>query len=306
MEKIEKSQDFIKMEHDVLSFWEENKCFEELMEKNKGNKPFRFLDGPITANNPMGVHHAWGRTLKDVFLRYKSMKGHSCHYRNGFDTQGLWVEVEVEKELGFKSKKDIEEYGMHNFTNKCIERIYKFSKIITEQSKRLGQWMNWDNSYYTHDDMNITSIWYFLKKCHNNGWIGQSHRPMPWCPRCGTSLSEHEMSGSYKEIEHKAVFFKLPIKNTNSKILVWTTTPWTLSSNVALAVNPEIEYCEVKVKSDEKTIILAKGALGILEDDKISVERIFKGEELVGLQYKACFEEFPQQQGFEHNNCSGG
>jgi isoleucyl-tRNA synthetase len=300
MEKIESSQNFIQMEHDVLKFWEENKCFDALMEKNKENEPFRFLDGPITANNPMGIHHAWGRTLKDVFLRYKAMKGHSCHYRNGFDTQGLWVEVEVEKELGFKSKKDIEDYGMDNFTNRCIERINKFSGVITEQSKRLGQWMDWENSYYTHDDHNITSIWHFLKKCHERGWIGQSHRPMPWCPRCGTSLSEHEMSGSYKEIEHKAVFFKLPLKNKGVKILVWTTTPWTLSSNVALAVNPEIEYCEVKVKSDEQPIILAKGALGVLGDDKINVERVFKGKELIGIEYETCFADFEQQQGFSH------
>ena len=171
MGTFDSKKDFIKMEHEILKFWEENQCFEKLRAKNKDNEHFRFLDGPITANNPMGIHHAWGRTIKDIFIRYKAMKGYSCHYRNGFDTQGLWVEVEVEKELGFASKKDIEDYGIDSFTKKCVERIKKFSGIITEQSKRLGQWMDWDNSYYTHTDENISGIWSFLKKCHTNGWI---------------------------------------------------------------------------------------------------------------------------------------
>ena len=192
----ETKPDFIKIERDILAFWEEQHCFDKLREKNKGNKRFRFIDGPITANNPMGIHHAWGRSFKDIILRYKAMTGHSCHYRNGFDTQGLWVEVEVEKELGFKDKKDIEAYGMDNFTRKCVERIGRFSGVITEQSKRLGQWMDWDNSYYTHTDENISAIWHFLKICHENGWIIKAHRSMPWCPRCGTSLSEHEMSAA--------------------------------------------------------------------------------------------------------------
>jgi isoleucyl-tRNA synthetase len=144
------SNEFIEKEHQTLEYWEENQCFKELQEKNKNGKPFRFLDGPITANNPMGVHHAWGRSIKDIILRYKGMNGYTCHYRNGFDTQGLWVEVEVEKELGFQDKKDIENYGMDKFTRKCIDRITRFSKTIIEQSKRMGQWMDWDNSYYTH------------------------------------------------------------------------------------------------------------------------------------------------------------
>lgn len=133
----ETKPDFLKMEKDILNFWEKEKCFKRLCDKNKNNERFRFLDGPITANNPMGVHHAWGRSIKDIFLRYKAMNGFSCLYRSGFDTQGLWVEVEVEKELGFKDKKDIENYGMDKFTHKCVERIKHFSKVITEQSKRL-------------------------------------------------------------------------------------------------------------------------------------------------------------------------
>lgn len=291
---------FIDLEHEILKLWEEEKYYDKLVAKNKGNKMFRFLDGPITANNPMGVHHAWGRSIKDIFIRYKSMRGYDCRRQNGFDSQGLWVEVEVEKQLGFKTKKDIEEYGMDKFTRQCVERVKHFSGIITEQSKRLGQWMDWDNSYYTNTDLNIQGIWHFLKVCDDNGWIKREYKPMPWCPRCGTSLSEHEMTGSYKLMTHNSVFFKLPLEELNSKILVWTTTPWTLSSNVALAVNPEIDYVEVKIKSDAKTLILAKNAIKYLGDDKLEVIRAFKGEELVGLHYETCFPDIPAQAGIEH------
>ena len=291
---------FVELEHEVMELWDKEKFYEKLVEKNKGKKMFRFLDGPITANNPMGIHHAWGRSTKDIFIRYKSMRGYDCRRQNGFDSQGLWVEVEVEKQLGFKTKKDIENYGMDKFTRQCVDRVKHFSGIITEQSKRLGQWMDWDNSYYTNTDLNIQGIWHFLKECDNHGWIQREYKPMPWCPRCGTSLSEHEMTGSYKMMTHNSVFFKLPIEELDSKILVWTTTPWTLSSNVALAVNPEIDYVEVKIKSDDQTLILAKNAIKYLGDDKVEVIRALKGEELVGLHYETCFADLEAQQGFEH------
>lgn len=291
--------DFIKMEHQVLDFWQDENCFAQLVEKNHNHPPFRFLDGPITANNPMGVHHAWGRSIKDIFLRYKAMNGYSCHYRNGFDTQGLWVEVEVEKELGFKDKKDIENYGMAAFTKRCTERITRFSEIITAQSKRLGQWMDWDHSYYTHTDENITGIWHFLKTCDENGWIVRSHRPMPWCPRCGTSLSQHEMSGSHEEITHTAVFAKLPVIDQDFEILVWTTTPWTLSANVALAVNPELDYVIIKPEGGGKPLLLAKTALKHI-DGKKEILRTLKGSEVVGFQYETFFPFLPVQQDLLH------
>lgn len=298
MNNFNEKPDFVKLEHDIMNFWQENKCFEKLMEKNKDKKPFRFLDGPITTNNPMGIHHAWGRSTKDIFLRYKAMNGYSGVYRNGFDAQGLWVEVEVEKELGFKDKRDIEHFGMDNFTNKCVERVDRFSKVITEQSKRLGQWMDWENSYYTNTDENITGIWHFLKKCHENKWIKQSHRPMPWCPRCGTSLSEHEMTGSYKELTHTAVFFKLPLKEKPWDILVWTTTPWTLSANVALAVNPEIDYCVVDYDG-VRPLLLAKCALKFIKSNKTILQNV-KGSELEGLSYETCFPFLKVQKGLSH------
>ena len=162
-EHFDPSYSFVANEEEILDMWEKGDFFGKLKQKNANGPKYRFIDGPITANNPMGVHHAWGRTLKDTFLRYKAMNGYQSHYRNGFDGQGLWVEVEVEKELGFQTKRDIEEYGLDKFTDKCIERVVKYSNVIKNQSTRLGQWMDWDNSYYTYKDNNITSIWAVLK-----------------------------------------------------------------------------------------------------------------------------------------------
>jgi len=296
---IEAKPDFIKIEQDILKFWDERGSFDKLREKNKNNRRFRFFDGPITANNPMGIHHAWGRSIKDIVHRYKAMNGYSCNYRNGFDTQGLWVEVEVEKELGFKDKKDIEAYGMDNFTKKCIERIKKYSGVITEQSKRLGQWMDWDNSYFTHTDENISAIWHFLKICRENGWLIKAHRPMPWCPRCGTSLSEHEMSGSHKEITHTAVFAIARLDGADFDALVWTTTPWTLSANTALAVNPELDYAVVKCEGYDKPLVLAKNAIKYIDGEK-QVLNILKGRELLGYKYETFFPWLSVRQGINH------
>ena len=292
---------FVPNEEKVLEFWEQNKSFEALRKKNAKGKKYRFIDGPITANNPMGVHHAWGRTLKDVFLRYKAMNGYQSHYRNGFDGQGLWVEVEVEKELGFNSKKDIEVYGLDKFSEKCIERVQRFSKVIMEQSKRLGQWMAWDNSYYTYKDNNITGIWQVLKKCPDHGWVKQIYKPMPWCPRCGTSLSEHEMSGSYKEIEHTAVFFKVPLADKSAYMLVWTTTPWTLTANVALAVHPELSYVKAKLEGEDVPLIMGKNYFTQKFASKGEILQEYKGEELAGLEYETCFPELPLQNGVDHH-----
>ena len=293
--------DFMKIDRDILEFWKSRRSFEKLRELRREGPAFKFVDGPITANNPMGVHHAWGRTLKDVFIRYKAMQGHSCRCQNGFDCQGLWLEVEVEKELGFKGKPDIERFGLDKFSRKCRERVEKFSRIQTEQSVRLGQWMDWENSYYTHTDSNIEGIWHFLKICRQNGWLERQALPMPWCPRCGTSLSEHEMAGSYKEMQHLSVYCQLPLKdNPKQRLLLWTTTPWTLSSNTAAAVNPDLTYCEVSSPKWPHTLILCKDALPKLKSFAPKIERSFPGTELVGRRYETFFPDFEAQKGVDH------
>lgn len=298
MKKENIKPDFVKLEHEMLDFWKTNDCFKKLVEKNKNNKRFKFLDGPITANNRSGVHHIWGRTLKDITIKYNALKGRDCQYQNGFDAQGMWVEVNVEKELGLNGKPEIVKYGLDKFTNKCIERVNYFANEITNQSIRMGQWMDWENSYFTNSDKNILSIWHFLKQCNEKGYIIKKNRPMAWCPRCGTSLSEHEMAGSYHDVTHTAIFAKFPIKNKDFKMLAWTTTPWTLCANVALAVNPEIDYVKVNLTSTGENLVLGKDALKVVKEDYKVLEE-FKGDKLVGLTYETCFPTLPEQN-FEH------
>ena len=290
------------LEEEVLTFWKEFQAFEKLRKLREGKPLFRFIDGPITANNPMGVHHAWGRTLKDVFLRYQAMTGHSAKYQNGFDCQGLWVEVEVERSLGFNGKPDIERFGLANFSRQCKERVETYAKVITEQSIRLGQWMDWNHSYFTYHDYNILGIWAFLKECHRRGWLYQRGFPMPWCWRCGTSLSEHEMAGSHKEMEHLSVYVMASLKSAPSRrLLLWTTTPWTLAANVAAAVNPELTYVEVSSKHwGDHTLILCKDALGKLREFHPAMVREFPGSALVGEEYEPFFPELPQQSSIAH------
>ena len=205
-------KNFPEIENEIFKFWEENKCFQKLVEKNQGKPKWSFIDGPITANNPMGVHHAWGRTYKDIYQRYQAMLGHELRYQNGFDCQGLWVEVEVEKELGFTSKRDIESYGIGPFVEKCKERVLKFAATQTAQSKRLGYWMDWGNSYFTMSDENNYTIWGFLKRCHERGFLYHGFDVMPWCPRCGTGISrtrnfERRTPRGYAHVAHGQIPF---------------------------------------------------------------------------------------------------
>ncbi len=289
------------IEKRILEFWDKNRCFAKLMERNRGStKKFRFLDGPITANGPMGVHHAWGRTYKDLFQRYKAMNGYDQRFQNGFDCQGLWVEVEVEKELGFRSKRDIERMGIDRFIEKCKERVQKYSRIQTQQSIRIGQWMDWENSYYTMSEENNYSIWYFLKKCHERGLIYEGTDVMPWCARCGTAISDQEIvTEGYRELTHKAVYLRFPLcERKNEYLLVWTTTPWTLTSNVAAAVHPELTY--VRARYENAIYILAEPLLStVLGKDASIVEKI-KGEGLLGLTYCGPYDELAPQNGVEH------
>jgi isoleucyl-tRNA synthetase len=235
--------DHVALEEAVLAWWEAERIFDRLRDQTRGGPKWSFIDGPITANNPMAAHHCWGRTLKDVFQRYKAMRGFELRYQNGFDCQGLWVEVGVERSLGLNSKREIEEYGLAEFNERCKERVAEYAEVITGQDRRLGRWMDWDNDYYTFSDTNIEYIWRFLKECHARGWLYKGHRSVEWCPRCGTSLSQHELINSYEEISHPSLYVRFPLRGReHESLVVWTTTPWTLPANVAAAVKPDAEY----------------------------------------------------------------
>jgi isoleucyl-tRNA synthetase len=281
------------LEVEVLDWWDRERVFEQLREQNASGERFSFIDGPITANNPMGVHHAWGRTLKDVFQRYKALRGFHQRYQNGFDCQGLHVEVEVERSLGLNSKREIEQYGLAEFADRCRERVDRFAQLITNQSRRLGMWMDWPNSYYTFSDTNIEYIWRFLKEVDRRGWLYKGHRSTQWCPRCGTSLSHHEQAGeeNYRELDHPSLYVRFPLAELESEsLIVWTTTPWTLPANVAAAVKPDAEY-------------VLRGDGGWVARDFAGegpFTKTARGEELVGLTYVGPFDHLPAQEGIEH------
>jgi isoleucyl-tRNA synthetase len=217
---VESNPDFPVLERKWLDEWYKTGVIKKYLYKNKdSDKRFSFLDGPITANNPMGVHHAWGRTYKDLWQKFFNLHGCRERFQNGFDCQGLWVEVEVEKELGLKSKREIEELvpgdkqaSIAKFVELCKARVDKYAGIQTEQSKRLGYFMDWEHSYFTNSPENNYMIWHFLKTCYENGWVYKGHDSVPWCPRCGTAISQHEiLTEDYKELTHETIYFKLKI-----------------------------------------------------------------------------------------------
>jgi len=201
------------LELEVLERWEREGTFEQLREQNRGGPHWSFIDGPVTANKSLAVHTAWGRTLKDVFQRYKALRGFDQRYQNGFDCQGLWIEVGVERQLGLNSKREIEEFGLEEFARRCRDVVVHSSAELTRGSKRLGQWMDWGNDYFTFSDTNIEYIWKCLKIVNERGWLYVGHRSTEWCPRCGTSLSQHELSqsGVYQEKSDQSLFVRFPL-----------------------------------------------------------------------------------------------
>ncbi len=285
--------DHPRLEEDVLARWEAERTFERLREANRGGPTFSFVDGPVTANKDLGVHTAWGRTLKDVFQRYKALRGFDQRYQNGFDCQGLWIEVGVERELGLNSKREIEEYGLEAFARKCRDVVVWSSEALTAGCKRLGQWMDWGNDYFTFSDTNIEYVWRMLKTVHERDWLYLGHRATEWCPRCGTSISQHElaMSGVYQDKADPSLFVRFPLlERLGESLVVWTTTPWTLPANVAAAVNPESEY---GLRSNGEWVAVAR-----YPEEEFSERR--RGAELVGWTYRGPFDELPAAEGVEH------
>jgi isoleucyl-tRNA synthetase len=272
------------LELEILELWERERTFERLRDQNRRGPRFSFFDGPITANGAMGVHHAWGRTLKDVFQRYKSLRGYNQRYQNGFDCQGLWIEVGVERQLGLNSKREIEEFGLAEFARRCREVVVKSSADITRSSKRLGQWMDWGRDYFTFSDTNIEYVWRFLEHIHERGWLYLGHRSTEWCPRCGTSLSQHELSlsGVYQDRADPSLFVRFPLLDRpHEALVIWTTTPWTLPANVAAAVKPDAEYGR---RDNGEWVARTR------YPDEAFVE-VKRGEELVGWRYSGAFDE---------------
>jgi isoleucyl-tRNA synthetase len=345
--------DFVAQEHELLATWRERRTFARLRAQNAGGPRWSFLDGPITANNPMGVHHAWGRAYKDLYQRFHAMLGEDQRYQNGFDCQGLWVEVNVERDLGFTSKRDIEAYGIDRFVTLCKERVLTYSARQTEQSIRLGMWMDWNDpdelrrlrdllasdpsavttidgpdgpvtdtvemlvgrlgmpeiggSYFTFSNENNDLIWGFLAECHRRGWLYKGLDSMPWCPRCGTGLSQMEMNEGYQDREDPGLTVRFPLVepgHEDESLLIWTTTPWTLSANIAAAVGPELRY--VRVRQGDESFWVGRGALRNAVVGKFEVVEELDGSQLVGWRYRGPYDGLPEVQrtfteaGYEH------
>ena len=279
------------LEVEGLERWERERTFERLREANRGGPPWSFIDGPVTANKTLGVHTAWGRTLKDVFQRYKALRGFDQRYQNGFDCQGLWIEVGVERQLGLNSKREIEAFGLEEFAARCRDVVVRSSQDLIRGSKRLGMWMDWGNDYYTFSDTNIEYIWRFLRIVNERGWLQLGHRSTEWCPRCGTSISAHELAGSYVERADPSLYVRLPLLDRSGEsLVVWTTTPWTLPANVAAAVNPEAEYGR---RDSGEWVAAAR-----YPDEQLSDRR--PGGELVGWRYEGPFDDIGPGGKVEH------
>jgi isoleucyl-tRNA synthetase len=339
---VSSKPDLVAQEHEILTLWRERRTFARLRAQNAGKERWSFLDGPITANNPMGVHHAWGRAYKDLFQRFHAMLGQDQRYQNGFDCQGLWVEVNVERDLGFTNKRDIEEYGIAEFVSLCKQRVLTYAARQTEQSIRLGMWMDWNDpvelrrlrdllaenpsqpvtttgadgrpvsdtaeqvvgrlgmpdlggSYFTFSNENNYLIWSLLAECHKRGWLYKGHDSMPWCARCGTGISQHEMTEGYADREDPGLTVKFPlVDRPGEALLVWTTTPWTLTSNVAAAVGEDLRY--IKVKQGDEIFWLGRGTAKNALAGPFQVLEEKTGRDLDGWRYSGPFDELPAVQ----------
>ena len=271
-------------EAQVFDYWKDINILEKTLEKGKDDPSFVFYEGPPTANGNPGVHHVLSRTLKDSVCRYKTMSGYQVKRKAGWDTHGLPVEIQVEKELGLTSKQQIEEYGIAEFNQKCRESVFSFEKQWRIMTERMAYEVDLDNPYITLDNNYIESVWWILNKFNKEGYIYEGHKILPYCPRCGTGLASHEVAQGYKEVKTNTVIAKFKKKDADEYFLAWTTTPWTLPSNVSLTVNADVDYLKVK-KGDEVYYVSKPLADKVLGEDYEVLEEM-KGKDLEGLEYE--------------------
>ena len=284
--KVDTSLNFVGEEKKVLEFWKQNKIFEKSVKQNEGHEEFTFYDGPPTANGKPHIGHILTRAIKDIIPRYRTMKGYHVLRKAGWDTHGLPVELEVEKSLGIDGKQEIEKYGIEPFIKKCKESVWKYKGEWERMSDRVGFWADMEHPYITYDDNYIESEWWALKQIAEKGLLYKGHKIVPYCPRCGTALSSHEVAQGYKDVREKSVFVRFKAKNDDKYFLAWTTTPWTLPSNVALCMNAEEDYSEIE--ADGTRYVMANALISSLfEDYKVLSAK--KGKDYEGEEYLPLF-----------------
>lgn len=284
--KVDSSKGTVKIEKDIAKLWTEKDIIKKSFDSNSDGEYFTFYDGPPTANGKPHVGHILTRVMKDIIPRYKVMKGYKVLRKAGWDTHGLPVELEIEKKLGISGKEQIEDFGVEKFVHECKDSVFSYVSLWKEMSEQIGFWVDMDDPYVTYHDNYIESEWWALKQMWNKGLLYKGHKVMPYCPRCGTALSSHEVAQGYKDVKDLTATVKFKVKGEENKyILAWTTTPWTLPSNLALCINKSYTYAEVKV--GEEIYILAKDLVGkVLGDTEYEIVKEFKGEELLGTEYE--------------------
>ena len=266
-----------------MKFWKEKKIFEKSILQRKNAKDFVFYEGPPTANGKPGIHHVLSRAFKDIICRYKTMRGFRVLRKAGWDTHGLPVELAVEKKLGLKNKKDIEKFGIAEFNKQCKESVWQYKQDWEKLTERIGYWLDMDHPYITYENNYIETLWRIIKQIWQKKLLYKDYKVVPYCPRCGTSLSSHEVAQGYKKVKENSIYVRFKVKKeSNTYLLVWTTTPWTLPGNVAVAVNKEFAY--EKIKTGKDNLILAKERMGTVGVQGEIIEEL-KGADLVGLEY---------------------
>src|SRR5688572_8328679 len=278
------------LEKDVLSHWESSDLFKKSLDARHSAPDYTFYEGPPTANGKPGIHHVFARTIKDLVCRYQTMRGLQVHRKAGWDTHGLPVEIEVEKKLGLKHKGEIEQYGVDRFNAECRRSVFEYKDMWEDLTWRMGYWIDMQHPYITCENEYIESVWWALDRYFKEGLIYQGFKVQLYCPRCGTPLSSHEVSLGYRDVQDPSVYIKAKVSGEQATyLLVWTTTPWTLISNVALAVKPDMEYVKVRLKGE--ILILAKARSSVVPEAQV-VETV-KGSALIGMRYERWFSYFP-------------
>ncbi|MDQ6911107.1 MAG: class I tRNA ligase family protein, partial [Actinomycetota bacterium] len=295
---IDPQVDFVELEHRVLTRWHDDDLVAAVRARHTAESPWIFYEGPPTANGRPGLHHVWARVFKDLFPRFRTMRGHDVPRKGGWDCHGLPVEIEIEKELGFTQKHQIEEYGIGRFNQLCRESVQKYVEDWASLTERSGVWIDSEDAYWTLSNDYIESVWWLLKQLFDGGLLYEGHRVTPYCSRCGTALSSHELGqpGAYRDVTDASVYVRFPLADDDADLVVWTTTPWTLISNVAVAVGADIDYVRVRGAPGERDLVFAAqrvpAVLGEGYADLSSLDR-FPGSQLVGRRYRRPFDFLP-------------
>ena len=285
---VDAQLDLVALEHRVQARWQAKDVLDEVIKLRAGSPRWVFYEGPPTANARPGLHHVWSRAFKDLFIRYQTMRGHDVPRKGGWDCHGLPVEIEIEKELGISNKHDIEAYGIENFNQRCRESVGRYVEDFASVTQRSAVWIDTKDAYWTLDNEYIESVWWLVKRLWDANLVYEGHRVSPYCARCGTALSSHELGqpGAYRDVTDLSVYVRFPVVDRDFDLLVWTTTPWTLISNVAAAVGSDMEYVRVRDENGGRDLVMA--AARAPEDAEV-VDRM-RGADLVGLRYQRPFD----------------